>query len=127
MRQQRRGESILETLGGLVVLAVIGGVIWWFVTGRNPLAPSIVGRWRLDSNSTNTIEFFPDGTLRESALLKNTNGKYTLLDGGRLKMETEGLLWGTNVSTWKYSISGDRLTLTLEGGIALTLKWTRMR
>jgi hypothetical protein len=37
MRQTRRGDSVLEFIGGIVVLLVIGGVIWWFVTGKNPL------------------------------------------------------------------------------------------
>lgn len=126
-RWRRRGESVLEFLGGIVVLLVIGGVVWWFVTGKNPLAPSIVGKWQLDTSSSNTIEFFPDGTLRESALLRTSNGKYTLLDGGRLKMETEGILWGTNVSTWKYTINGDKLTMTMENGLAISLNWTRMK
>jgi hypothetical protein len=36
MRGKRRGESALECIGGLVVLALIGLVIWWFVTGKNP-------------------------------------------------------------------------------------------
>ncbi len=93
---------------------------------NNLLAPSIVGKWQSDLNSSNTMEFFPDGTLREVAILKTTNGKYVLLDGGRVKTETDGLLWGTNVVTWKYSISGNKLAMTTEGGIGLTLNWTRV-
>jgi hypothetical protein len=30
MRQQRRGESAWESIGGIVVLAIIGGAIWFF-------------------------------------------------------------------------------------------------
>jgi hypothetical protein len=136
MRAQRRGESILETIGGLVVLAVVvGGIIWyttgkspleWLTSGPNPIIPSIVGRWRLDANSSNTIEFFSDGTLRETALLKTSNGTYVLLSGGRLKTETDGLLWGTNVATWTYTLTSTKLTMTTEGGVGITLNWTRI-
>ncbi len=91
------------------------------------IAPSIVGRWQSDANSSNTIEFFSDGTLREVALLKSSNGKYVLLDGDRMKLEIDGILWGTNVNTFKYSISGDKLTMTTEGGIGITLNWTRVK
>lgn len=91
----------------------------------NPLAPSIVGKWQSDSNSSNTIEFFPDGTLREIAVLKTTDGKYVLMDESRMKMETDGILWGTNISTWKYSISGSKLAMTTEGSVGITLNWTR--
>jgi len=94
---------------------------------KSPLAPSIVGKWQSDANSGNAIEFFPDGTLRETAPLKNSNGKYALLDGGRMKTETDGILWGTNVATWKYSLSGNKLTMTVEGGAGITLNWTRMQ
>lgn len=89
--------------------------------------PSIVGQWRSDANSSDTVEFFPDGTMREMALLKNTNGKYVLLDDDRVKTETDGLLWGTNVATWTYSIKGDKLTMTTEGGVGITLNWTRVK
>ena len=37
MRRHRRGESFLEFIGGLVVLAALGCGIYWFVSGKNPL------------------------------------------------------------------------------------------
>ena len=92
----------------------------------NLLVPGIVGTWQSDANSANTIEFFPDGTLRETALLKTSNGKYVLLDGNRVKMEIDGVLWGTNVIVWKYVVDGNKLTMSTEGGVAMTLNWTRV-
>lgn len=92
----------------------------------NLLVPGIVGTWRSDANSSTTIELFPDGTLRETALLKTSNGKYVLLDGGRVKTETDGVLWGTNVIVWKYTVDGNKLTMSTEGGVAMTLTWTRV-
>lgn len=43
-----------------------------------------------------------------------------------MKMEIDGLLWGTNVTTFKYTITGNKLSMTSEGGVGVTLNWTRM-
>src|SRR6266404_1730196 len=109
------------------VLIIFGCLLLTSCGYQVALAPSIVGKWQSDADSSNTIEFFPDGTLREVALLKTSNGKYVLLDGGRLKMEIDGLLWGTNTATWKYSINGNNLTMTTEGAVGLTLNFTRTK
>lgn len=100
--------------------------VWGLASCANLLVPGIVGTWQSDANSANTIEFFPDGTLRETAPLKTSNGKYVLLDGSRVKMEIDGVLWGTNVIVWKYAVDGNKLTMATEGGVAMTLTWTRV-
>ena len=88
---------------------------------------SIVGKWQNDASSSDTIEFRSDGTLSEKTLLRNINGSYTSLGGGKIKMNTEGMLWGTNETVLNYSVSGDKLTLTSEGAVGITMHWTRLK
>lgn len=101
----------------LVAVAVLPGC-------EKLMQPSIVGKWKADAG--NTIEFFPDGTLQDSGALNTSNGTYTLLDGNRIKTDIEGVLWGSTVTTWKYSIDGDKLSLTTEGGVGLSFEFTRV-
>jgi hypothetical protein len=89
--------------------------------------PAIVGKWQSTANSSNTLEFFSDGKVRDSGSFKTCNGTYTILDGERIKMEIEGVMWGTNISTLHYSISGDKLTLTTEGPVGIAVNWTRVK
>ena len=86
----------------------------------------ILGKWKLQGGGT-TLEFYKDGTLREERI--NTGkGTYKFLDGGRLHMEVEGVLWGTHDINFKYQISGNELSLTPDNGggrLALTLRYVR--
>lgn len=113
-------------------------VFWAFVLLTGLAAPgceagkkiidcqTIVGRWKRQGGST-TLEFFGDGTLVEQRI--NTGkGRYKFLDGGRLWMEVEGVLWGTNEVFFRYQLSGDELTLTPEGGgVTVALRYVRVR
>lgn len=89
--------------------------------------PRIIGQWESTAAASHKIEFFADGTFRETALLVTNNGTYTLLDGNRIKMEAEGLLWVANTTIFRYLIEGDTLTLTIDEGLAnwLPLTWKK--
>lgn len=117
----------MQTISRIAILLMLVSLALGDLGCSGLLAPSIVGKWELDGTPSNKMEFFPDGTLRETALLNTSNGKYTLLDGNRMKMEIDGILWGTNVTTFKYSIEGDKLTMTGEEGLSVTLNWRRSK
>lgn len=87
---------------------------------------SVVGKWRDDATSAHEIEFRADGTLLETALLKNNRGTYTLLDGGRMKTEVPGVFSGTNIVTWKCAIHDDKLTMMVETGTGSAFTGTRV-
>ena len=89
------------------------------------LASPLVGKWAFDGSSSRSMEFFADGTFREVAPIGSANGKYTTLDGGRVKLEAEGYLFGST-NMWEYAIAGDRLVMTLEG-TPLEMKYTRVK
>lgn len=73
-----------------------------------------------------TLEFFPNGILREERLLNSGKGSYRLLSGQLIKMEIEGVLWGTNEATFRYNLSGDELLLTPDSGSGIALRYKRV-
>lgn len=106
-------KRILLTVLLMVVLAGCG---------KNP-KESIVGKWK-ESDGTETIEFFKDGTV---VLIKDgmsIAGNYTFLDDNRIKMELGGLgaLIGPVVS--EISFPGSELVMTMsDGKIETYRKW----
>ena len=116
MVNRNRGRGVSATI---ILLAFV------IFSGCDRLTkPSIVGKWKAEAG--NTIEFFPDGTLKDTALLNTSDGTYVLLDGNRLKTDIEGVLWGSTVTTWKYSVNGNTLTLSTEGGVGVSIEFTRV-
>jgi hypothetical protein len=140
MRHTRRGESVLETIGGIVVfLLVVAGVIW-FITGKNPiprvmsgknplppvasgenpLAPSIVGRWDVVRSGTirgkdvaGYMRFNKDGTFTSTlAFLATTDGKFKVLSGSVVELDFPGVFYGRNKVEFKYKL--DKVSLTLQ-------------
>jgi hypothetical protein len=91
---------------------------------------SIVGKWEYifeDRSGKQTLEFFPDGTYYFSAPVNSTKGTYALLDGGRLKTEHPGLVYGTAIDTYYYSMDNQKLKITndqLGGALSLANEWT---
>jgi hypothetical protein len=123
-------------IGGLVVIGVL---LYLFVPDARVFldkllgrarqvtdVPLILGKWRQVDGSL-TLEFFADGTLREERLLNTGKGTYKLLPGQRLELEIEGVLWGKNRVTARYTVSGDELLLTPEGGVGIALRYKRVR
>jgi len=111
-----------------LIMVVAATLVCCLLAGCDSLTgPGIVGKWQSDANSSNTMEFFSDGTCQEVAILGTRKGTYKIIQSGRMKTEIEGLLWGTNEGTWTYMVSGDKLTLTTEGAIGITLNFTKVK
>lgn len=140
---------VRNTFAALVLIALVGGAFWlasnhnsreWFSSpgqragaSQTPgpsqqAAASIVGKWRADENPGNITEFTPDGWMLEVTSQGPGSGRYRyrLLGGGRLETETDELPEARKIATWQYSINGNKLTTTLEGGRSVTRTWTRM-
>lgn len=82
---------------------------------------TVVGKWQGD-NVNETVEFFKDGTIAMQAESRMINGKYTILDESRLKMELGGFGALGGPAIVKYEFSGDYLTLTLQNNQAMKVK-----
>jgi len=83
----------------------------------------IIGKWQ-EIGSTNTLEFFQDGTVKITGTTglakKSGTGTYKFIDGSRLKFE------GALVMEVKILISSEKLTLTDPEGKVWTyqkIKW----
>ncbi len=115
---------MIRRLADIVVIVVCCSLLASCEKIEKAIAPSIVGKWQSDNDSSLIIEFFPDGTYR-GGVKSDSNATYLLLDGGRMKLAI-----GKNVVTLKYSISGNKLTMAFEkmdGGVGATLNWTRVK
>ena len=44
-----------------------------------------------------------------------------------MKMEIDGFLYGKNVVTWKYSIDTNKLTMTTEAALPITINWSKLK
>lgn len=98
-----------------LVLASIG------CTSQAGADVDVVGKWKIQGGLfSRDVEFFKDGTLSWEGI----SGKYTFPDPGRMKIE---LAWGfaTVVTVYKYSLSGDILTLDDEQGTVYKLQRTK--
>lgn len=72
----------------------------------------IVGKWQ-QINGAETIEFLKDGTfVVETGGRPMGGGKYTVVDGSRIKIEPGGLQSVLGPMLTKYVISGKDLSLT---------------
>ncbi len=118
-------------IGGCLLLLLLlgGGAIVLFQTdigkqlfdAGQKLADSqrILGKWE-GKGTFDSLEFFSNGDLRIYAALVTHKGKWQILPGQRLQMETDGLLWGKNKMEWNYEFSGNRLLLKgLNGSLSL--------
>jgi hypothetical protein len=72
----------------------------------------IVGRWThsIGLGVIHVYQFYSDSRLEIETPVLTNKGKYSLASG-RLELETEGLLWGTNKVSWKYEFKGDTLRI----------------
>lgn len=71
-----------------------------------------------------TLEFFSNGEVREYALLRTNKGTWTMPGDNRLKLDMEGIFYGSNKVEFKYELSSSALKLvTLDGNIKLDYKW----
>jgi hypothetical protein len=86
----------------------------------------ILGKWRQD-NGAMSLEFFPDGTLREERALNTGKGTYKILPGKKLELKIEGVLWGTNEALVRYDITGDEFTISPDAGAGLTLRYRKVK
>jgi hypothetical protein len=86
--------------------------------------PSIVGKW--SDEWGNSREFFADGTLKDVATFGTLGGKYQLLEDQRVKIETDGLFYGTNTLIYSYRILPRVLDLRLDNNeIAISIRFRR--
>lgn len=98
-----------------------GFPIGWVHSDYLTPAGGIIGpKWLADTFGS-TLEFFKDGTLRETAKFgRVNNGTYVLrkgaeLDQGSMDVEIDGIFYGKNKGVWKYSIKEDKLALEVNG------------
>jgi len=70
----------------------------------------IVGKWQFSDTPSYWV-FNSNGTFVWSQLIGDTTGTYRF-ENGRLKIETPGLVFGTNVMNYAYEFSGDKLMVT---------------
>lgn len=82
---------------------------------------TVVGKWQGD-NANETVEFFKDGTLAMQSDGRIMNGRYSILDESRLKMEFTGLGALAGPAIVKYEFSGGYLILTLQNNQAMKVK-----
>lgn len=75
----------------------------------------IVGRWNNPINSSAYFAFNADGTFRNVALLKDTQGTYRFLSNGEIEFTYPGIIYGTNVAQHEYRLLADTLELKLFG------------
>jgi hypothetical protein len=134
-------------LGSLVVLSILAGTVYFVATnteiGTDLLSKSqqlltqiskpsesslIIGKWQFP-NLPNTLEFFADGTLRETGSLKSVDSKYEILGNGRMRSTSPGLLYGTTENEWniKFSSDGDSLTMTPNVLLGVPITLTRIK
>jgi hypothetical protein len=124
-----------EVVGCLLVLLLLGGGAYFlfrtdlgkqlFNEGRKVTdSQRIRGKWKQQDGSL-ALEFFADGTLRETRALNTGKGTYKLLPNRRIELKIEGVLWGHNEATMRYDLSDDELVLTPDAGAGLALRYRR--
>ncbi len=130
--ERRRGEGNGGCLGAIGGLVVVGVLLYLFLPGvrvavdRAVDSRTVVGKWK-QVDGPLKLELFSDGTLREERPLGTGKGTYKLLSGERIELEIEGVLWGTNRATFRYTLTGDELLLSPEGGSGMALRYRRVR
>jgi len=104
---EREMKKLMVVLG-MLVLVVLSGC------GKST-EKAIIGKWK-EVDSTETIEFFKDGTVTVIDKGMSMSGNYKFVGKNRIKMELGGLgaLMGPIVS--KISISGNELSMTMPDG-----------
>jgi hypothetical protein len=133
-------------LGGLIFVSIVVGAIYFVATntemgagllskGQQVLTETakpterslIVGKWQFP-NLPNTLEFFADGTLRETGSLKSVDSQYEMLGNGRMRSTSPGLLYGTTENEWiiEFSSDGDSLTMTPNVLLGIPITLTRI-
>lgn len=135
---RRKGEGDGGCLGVLGGLILVGGLLYLFVpdarkaidkliSGARSVtdAQLILGKWQQQDGSL-SIEFFSDGTLREKRLFNTGRGTYKLLPGQRIDLEIDGVFWGKNRATARYTLSGDELVLMPDTGAGIALRYKRV-
>lgn len=82
---------------------------------------AIVGRWNNPTISAAYITFNADGTFKNVALLKDTEGTYRFLSHNAIEFTSPGTLYGENAAQLEYRLFGDTLELKQFG------TWIRYR
>jgi len=75
----------------------------------------IVGKWK-SNQLMGSLEFSSDGNLTFNAALRTAKGRWKLLKDSQVRLELEGLLWGTNVTDIKYEFADGKLMLRHDDG-----------
>jgi hypothetical protein len=75
----------------------------------------IIGRWDNPVSDSAYIRFNNDGTFKEVALLKTTEGTYRFLSKEVMEWRFPGVIYGENIVEIKYRLYGDTLELKLLG------------
>ena|GEM_PF-5981152 len=87
-----------------------------------PIATLLIGKWINVEHSSQSLEFYSDGTVTELTLLKTFNGTFRLLSGNRVRAVLPGLLWGDNVVDFSYIVTATNLTLNAPNGLKFSYK-----
>lgn len=116
---------------GLIAAILCGCLYYLFGTsGGVTIVDSqrILGKWRKENAISDgyVIEFFNDGTLRETTITGTVSGTYKILSDRRIHIDQQGMFWGRNDAIVSYRMSGDELLLTPESGSGLVIRCKRL-
>lgn len=137
--EPRRKGRLLHFLGwvndvGPVLMPAIGVIVGlviaaWLISeaGGLPAVSKAITRHRLAgtwhvNGSFADWRFGSDGSFLEDAVL-DTRGQYTLLDGGRIRIRTEGVLGST--MEFKYTFDDEGLLLKGHNGTPFSFRLRR--
>lgn len=76
----------------------------------------ILGKWQEVSGDRGVMEFFQDGTFIGGAKKQNVQGKWIILNDGRLKLDVNVLGMATQTSLLKIRFDGGDLFISDETG-----------
>lgn len=79
------------------------------------LEKKIIGKWN-ETDGSEKIEFFKDGTIIISENSLNMSGKYLFLDKNRIKIELSGIGMLAGAQTCTIEIINEQLTVTDSSG-----------
>lgn len=100
-------------VGWMITVAIVAATLLATMVGCGGTESQIIGKWQ-GIDSSETIEFFKDGTLMTGGSPLSMGGVYSFVDQNRIRIEFGGLgaLGGPQV--FRVELSGDRLTMVRE-------------
>ena len=113
----------------LVTLSLTGVLQPWSIAESAAITRSdaqmIVGTWKMQDTGY-LLAFAEDGTMLEQRATGSSKGIYELRPDSTLYTKTEGLLFGHNEATFKYSLSEREMILTIVSPLEMNLQFARI-